>query len=54
MTVFDLPMSYVYAGVALGCFVMLLRQMQNVWRNARRGLAPAARRDRSDRGGLSA
>src|SRR5215510_7493608 len=26
MTVFDLPMSYVYAGVALGCFLMLLRQ----------------------------
>ena len=26
MTVFDLPMSYVYAGVALGCFLMLIRQ----------------------------
>ena len=37
MTVFDLPMSYVYAGVALGCFVMFLRQLQNVWRNARLG-----------------
>ena len=37
MTVFDLPMSYVYGGVALGCFVMLLRQIQNIWRNARRG-----------------
>jgi len=37
MTVFDLPMSYVYAGVALGCFGMFLRQLQNVWRNARRG-----------------
>lgn len=35
MTVFDLPMSYVYAGVGLGCFLMLLRQVQNVWRNAR-------------------
>jgi TRAP-type transport system small permease protein len=35
MTVFDLPMSYVYAGVAFGCFLMLIRQVQNVWRNAR-------------------
>jgi TRAP-type C4-dicarboxylate transport system permease small subunit len=37
MTVFDLPMSYVYAGVAFGCFLMLIRQVQNVWRNARMG-----------------
>ena len=37
MTVFDLPMSYVYGGVALGCFLMFLRQAQNVWRNARAG-----------------
>src|SRR5690242_14986449 len=37
MTVFDLPMSYVYAGVALGCFLMLIRQALNVWRNARVG-----------------
>jgi TRAP-type C4-dicarboxylate transport system permease small subunit len=37
MTVFDLPMSYVYAGVAFGCFLMLIRQIQNVWRNARAG-----------------
>jgi TRAP-type C4-dicarboxylate transport system permease small subunit len=37
MTVFDLPMSYVYAGVAFGCFLMLIRQAQNVWRNARNG-----------------
>ena len=37
MTVFDLPMSFVYAGVAVGCFGMLLRQLQNTWRNARRG-----------------
>jgi TRAP-type C4-dicarboxylate transport system permease small subunit len=35
MTVFDLPMSYVYAGVAFGCFLMFARQTQNVWRNAR-------------------
>jgi TRAP-type C4-dicarboxylate transport system permease small subunit len=34
MTVFDLPMSYVYAGVALGCIGMFLRQALNVWRNA--------------------
>jgi len=37
MTVFDLPMSYVYGGVAFGCFLMLFRQAQNVWRNARNG-----------------
>jgi len=37
MTVIDLPMSYVYAGVALGCFLMLLRQIQTIWRNARIG-----------------
>ena len=37
MTVFDLPMSYVYAGVAFGCFLMLIRQAQNVWRNAKKG-----------------
>ena len=37
MTVFDLPMSYVYAGVGLGCFLMLIRQIMNVWRNARAG-----------------
>src|SRR5215216_4974634 len=30
MTVFDLPMSYVYSGVAAGCFGMLLRQAHNV------------------------
>ena len=35
MTVFDLPMSYVYIGVALGCIGMFLRQAQNTWRNAR-------------------
>src|SRR5580765_7233625 len=32
MTVFDMPMSYVYAGVAFGCFLMFFRQAQNVWR----------------------
>jgi TRAP-type transport system small permease protein len=37
MTVFDLPMSYVYGGVVFGCFLMLIRQIQNVWRNARTG-----------------
>jgi len=37
MTVIDWPMSYVYAGVALGCFLMLLRQIQTIWRNARIG-----------------
>ena len=37
MTVFDLSMSWVYAGVSFGCFLMLLRQAMNVWRNARMG-----------------
>src|SRR6476469_4888186 len=37
MTVFELPMSIVYAGVGLGCFMMLARQIQVVWRNAREG-----------------
>jgi TRAP-type C4-dicarboxylate transport system permease small subunit len=37
MTVFELPMSLVYAGVGLGCFMMLARQVQVVWRNAREG-----------------
>ena len=35
MTVFDLPMSYVYGGVAFGCIFMFVRQAINVWRNAR-------------------
>ena len=37
MTVFDLSMSWVYAGVSLGCFLMLFRQIISVWRNARDG-----------------
>ena len=37
MTVFDLPMSVVYGGVAFGCFLMFARQIHNVWRNAREG-----------------
>lgn len=35
MTVFDLPMSLVYGGVAFGCFLMFARQTHNLWRNAR-------------------
>src|SRR5260370_2268304 len=34
MTVFELPMSIVYAGVGLCCFMMLGRQIQGVLRNA--------------------
>ncbi len=34
MTVFDLPMSIVYGVVSLGCFMMLVRQIQVVWGNA--------------------
>src|ERR1700709_292806 len=37
MTVFELPMSIVYAGVGLGCFLMLARQIQVGWRNATDG-----------------
>src|SRR5215216_4788806 len=37
MTVFDLPMSYVYGGVAFGCIFMFVRQAINVRRNARIG-----------------
>lgn len=35
MTVFELPMSIVYAGVGFGCFLILARQIQVVWLNAR-------------------
>lgn len=35
MTVFDLPMSYVYGGVAFGCFLMLFRQVMTVIAHAR-------------------
>lgn len=37
MMVFELPMSIVYGCVGLGCFMMLARQVQVVWRNARHG-----------------
>lgn len=37
MTVFDLPMSYVYAGVGLGCFMMLARQAVMTWQNFKKG-----------------
>jgi TRAP-type C4-dicarboxylate transport system permease small subunit len=35
MTVFDLPMSLVYGGVAFGCFLMVIRQAVTVWAHAR-------------------
>src|SRR3954451_16345629 len=35
MTVVELPISIVYGGVGLGCLLMLVRQAQVVWRNAR-------------------
>ena len=40
MTVIDWPMSYVYAGVGLGCFLLLYRTVQMVFANARRGWRP--------------
>jgi TRAP-type transport system small permease protein len=35
MTVFDLPMSLVYGGVAFGCFLMFGRQILVFWQHAR-------------------
>jgi TRAP-type C4-dicarboxylate transport system permease small subunit len=37
MVIIDLPMSIVYGGVALGCFLMLMRQIITFFRNARDG-----------------
>jgi len=37
MTVFDLPMSYVYAGVGFGCFLMFARQAMATWQNFKKG-----------------
>jgi TRAP-type transport system small permease protein len=37
MTVVDLSMSYVYGAIALGCFLMVGRQIQRVFRNMRDG-----------------
>jgi TRAP-type C4-dicarboxylate transport system permease small subunit len=37
MTIVELPMSWVYAAVVLGCCLMLVRQFLRVWRNARDG-----------------
>jgi TRAP-type C4-dicarboxylate transport system permease small subunit len=37
MTVFELPMSLVYGGIAVGCFLMLGRQVLVVWANMRNG-----------------
>ena len=44
MTVVDVPMSYVYGGVALGCFLMLARQLQRVCATCATGGAPRTRR----------
>ncbi len=37
MTVFDLPMSIVYGGVAFGIFLMLARQIYLVWQHYQQG-----------------
>lgn len=42
MTVFDLSMGYVYGAIAVGCFLMLARQIIRVARNARDGWRSAA------------
>lgn len=44
MTVIELPMSVVYGGIALGCFLMLWRQAELTFRNARDGWRAAQRR----------
>ena len=49
MTVFDLPMSYVYAGVALGCFVMFFPPAAKRLAQCAAGMEQARRRDASDR-----
>ncbi|KXF78506.1 hypothetical protein ATN84_01545 [Paramesorhizobium deserti] len=41
MTVFPWPMSIVYGGVALGCFLMLWRAVQRFIADMRRGWRPA-------------
>jgi TRAP-type C4-dicarboxylate transport system permease small subunit len=43
MVIVELPMSVVYAGVAIGCFLMLIRQAIAVFRNARDGWRTAQR-----------
>jgi TRAP-type C4-dicarboxylate transport system permease small subunit len=43
MVIIDLPMSIVYGGVALGCFLMLIRQAIIFFRNARDGWQSAQR-----------
>jgi TRAP-type C4-dicarboxylate transport system permease small subunit len=40
MTVFDWPMSIVYAGIGLGCLLLLLRAIHVFVLNARRGWRP--------------
>lgn len=40
MTVIDLSMSWVYAGISAGCFLMLWRALQRFAANARRGWHP--------------
>jgi TRAP-type transport system small permease protein len=41
MTVVDWPMSLVYGGIAVGCFLMLFRQAQSFWRDVRTGFRRA-------------
>ncbi len=42
MTIVDVSMSVVYAGVSLGVFLMLFRAVQALWRNMRSGWRRAA------------
>jgi len=53
MTVFDWPMSIVYGGIAIGCFLMVWRQSQILWRDARAGFRrdPEVPTENTDRAG---
>ena len=53
MTVFDLPMSYVYAGVGLGCFLMFVAAGDQCLAQRAGGLAQARRHHASGIGGLT-
>jgi TRAP-type C4-dicarboxylate transport system permease small subunit len=44
MVIIDLPMSVVYGGIAVGCFLMLFRELALFMRNARDGWRSAAAR----------
>ncbi|MGL4287130.1 MAG: TRAP transporter small permease [Phreatobacter sp.] len=48
MTVIDWPMSLVYGGIAIGCFLMVFRQAMNLLREARNGFRRPSAQSLSD------